>query len=104
MAGSGKRDRTIDVSISAVLATLECVVELGDKLDPSLDARVVVPHFADALQCLVIRQHAGLCVPKVASKSFDRPVNVVAPGPLGIEGRAADTRNDPHSAVRLLLL
>ena len=34
----------IGISVGAALAVLECVVERGEKLEPPLDARVVVPH------------------------------------------------------------
>ena len=48
------------VSVGAALAVLECVAERGEKLEPPLDAHVVVPHFADALERLVIRKEAKL--------------------------------------------
>ena len=71
--------------------------------------RVVVPHFADALERLVIRKYAILRAPKVASKAFDGSDDAPSfeversPVPQGIEGSAADIRNGPHSTVRLLL-
>ena len=63
------------VSVGAALAVLECVAERGEKLEPPLDAHVVVPHFADALERLVIRNYAKPRVPKVDSKVFDGPGN-----------------------------
>ena len=42
------------ISIGIAHAVLECVVERREKLESSLDARVLVPHFADALERLVI--------------------------------------------------
>ena len=36
-------------SVGAAFAALEGVVERSEELEPSLDSRVVVPYFADAL-------------------------------------------------------
>ena len=91
----------IGISVGAALAVLECVVERGEKLEPPLDARVVVPHFADALERLVLREDAKLRASKVASKAFDGPDNAASFQVerslviLGIEGSAADMRVGP---------
>ena len=44
----------IRISVGAALAVLEYVVRRGEKLEPPLNARAVVPHFPDALERLVI--------------------------------------------------
>ena len=52
------------------------VVERGEKLEPPLNARIVVPHYADALECLiVIGKDAKLRAPNVASRALDGPDN-----------------------------
>ena len=43
----------VGVAVRASFAVLGCVVERDEKLEPSLDTGVVVPHFAYAFQCLV---------------------------------------------------
>ena len=102
-SGTGK----ICVSAGSVIATLECVVERGEKLKPSLDARVVIPYVADALKQLVIRKKAKFRVPKV--EVFDNQDDAVSfqversPVPLSIKGRVADIRSGPPCALRLLL-
>ena len=56
----------------------------------------MVPHFADALERLVILKDAELRAPKIATKAVDGPDNAASfqversPVPLGIEGSAAD--------------
>ena len=44
----------IGIFIGAALAVLEGVVERCEKLEPPLDSRLVVPHFANAFERLVM--------------------------------------------------
>ena len=88
----------IGISIDATLAVLEDVVGRGEKIEPPLDARIVVSHFADAFEHLMIRKDAKLRAPKsrrgpnnAASLQVDR-----GPVPLGIEGSTADVSDGPH--------
>ena len=53
----------IGISVGAALAVLEGVVERCEKLEPPLDSRVVIPHFANAFERLVIREDAKLRAP-----------------------------------------
>ena len=50
----------MSVAARASFAVLECVVERGEELEPSLDSGVVVPHFAYAFQSFVIGEYAEL--------------------------------------------
>ena len=63
LAGSGKRDQQIGVSVGAALEGLEDVVERDEKFEPMLDLRIVVSHFAGAFKRLVIRKD-GNSVPQ----------------------------------------
>ena len=65
----------IGFSVGVALAVLESVVERGEKLEPSLDSRIVVYHFADAFELLGNGKDAKLSAPEVASKAFDGPDN-----------------------------
>ena len=53
----------IGISVGAALAVLEGVVERCEKLEPPLDSRVVIAHFANAFERLVIREDAKLRAP-----------------------------------------
>ena len=68
----------IGIAVGAALAVLEGVVERGEKLDPPLDACIVVSHFADAFKRLVIRKDAKLRARKATSKASDGPENAVS--------------------------
>ena len=57
----------IGISVGDSLTVLEGVVESGEELEAPLDPRIVVGHFADAFERLVIRNDAKLCA-EVASK------------------------------------
>ena len=57
----------IGIYVGVSLAVLEGVIERGEKLEPPLHSRIVVAHFADAFERLVIRNDAKLCA-EVASK------------------------------------
>ena len=50
----------ISISVCAALALLKGVVERCEKLEPPLDSRIVIPHFANAFERLVIREGANL--------------------------------------------
>ena len=63
----------VGVAVRASLAILECVVERGEELEPSLDSNVMVPRFAYALQCLVVREYTELGAPKVEAEAFESP-------------------------------
>ena len=65
----------IGFPVGAALAVLESVVEQGEKLEPSLDSRLVIYHFADAFERLAIGKDVKLRAPEVASKAFDGPDN-----------------------------
>ena len=90
------------VGIGAAFSVLEGVVERGEKLEPRLDSRIVVSHFADAFECLVIREEAKLRAPEVAAKTFDGLENAASfqvegsPVHIEIEGNAADVSDGPH--------
>ena len=92
----------ISVAVIAALAVLQGVVDCGEKLEPPRDSRIVISYFADAFERLVIREHAKLRAPYVASKAFDGADNAArfyvkrSPVPLRIEGSAADERDAPH--------
>ena len=92
----------IGISVGAALAVLEGVVERGEKLEPPLDSRIVVAHFADAFERLVIGKYAKLRAPEVASKAFDGPDNAASfqvewnSVPLGIGGNTVDVSDGPH--------
>ena len=102
MASSGKLERESVFSGGSVLAVLKCVVQTAERLEPPLDARVMVPHFAGALERLVIPKRYGTCSPNVVSKTFEGSGNAASfqaeriPAPLGIERSAAYTSNGPH--------
>ena len=53
----------IGISVGAVLAVLEGVVERREKLEPPLDSRIVIPHFANAFERLVVRENEKRCAP-----------------------------------------
>ena len=53
----------IGISVGATLAVLEGVVERCEQLEPPLDSRIVIPHFANAFERLVIREDAKLRAP-----------------------------------------
>ena len=99
----------IGISVGDSLTVLEGVVESGEELEAPLDPRIVVGHFADAFERLVIRKHVKPRAPEVASKALDGPDNAAnflverSQMTLGIEGGAADIRDGLHGAVRLLL-
>ena len=99
----------IGISVIAALAMLEGVVKRGETLKPPLYLRIVISHFGNACERLVIRGDAKLCVPKVASNAFDGPDSASSfqvrrnPVPLRIEGSAADVSDGPHGATRLFL-
>ena len=92
----------IGFSVGVALAAIEGVVERGEKLEPPLNSRIVVSHFADAFERRVIREDAKLRAPEVASKAFDGPGNAASfhvtrsPMPIGIEGSAADVSDGAH--------
>ena len=92
----------IGISVGDSLTVLEGVVESGEELEAPLDPRIVVGHFADAFERLVIRKDAKLRAPEVTSKTFDGPDKATSfrversPVPLGMEGSAADVRDGPH--------
>ena len=92
----------IGISVAAALAVLEGVVERGETLEPPLASRIVISHFANAFERLVIREDAKLRAPEVASKAFGGPDSAASfqvkrsPVRLGIEGGAADVSAGPH--------
>ena len=98
VAGSGKWARKIGDAAGAAFAILECAIERGEELEPSLDSGVVVPHFAHAFQCLVVREYSELGAPKVAAKAFESPDDAASlqinrcPMPLRVERSSADVR------------
>ena len=53
----------IGISVGAALAVLEGVVECGEKVEPPLDFRIVISHFANAFERLVIREDAKVRAP-----------------------------------------
>ena len=53
----------IGFSVGAALAVLEGVIGRCEKLEPPLDSRVVISHFANAFECLVIREDVKLRAP-----------------------------------------
>ena len=53
----------IGISVGAALAILEGVVEHCEKLEPPLDSCIVIPHFANAFERLVIRVDAKVRAP-----------------------------------------
>ena len=53
----------IGISVGAALAVLEGVVERCEKLEPPQDSSVVIPHFANVFERLVIRADAKLRAP-----------------------------------------
>ena len=101
-AGSWRTGQEIGISVGSSLAVLEGVVERGENVEPPLDAGIVVYHFPNALERLVIKKDAKIRAPKVASKTFDDPNNAASfqvergPVPLGIEVSAAYIRDGPH--------
>ena len=54
----------VAISVGATLAVLEGVVERDEKFEPLLDSRIVVSHFADAFERLVIRKDTKIRAPK----------------------------------------
>ena len=50
----------IGISVGAALAVLGGVVERGEKLEPLLDSRIVISHFVNPFERLVIREDAKL--------------------------------------------
>ena len=53
----------VGISVGAALALLEGVVERGEKLDPPLDSGIVIPHFANSFERLMIREDVKLRAP-----------------------------------------
>ena len=102
VAGAGERDRKLAFPLALALRVLEGVVERCEKLEPPLDSRVVISHFTNAFEGLVIREDAKLRAPYVASQAFDGPDNAASfqvkrsPVPLRIESSAADVSDGPH--------
>ena len=47
-------EQEVGVTVHVSVAVLECVVERGAELEPFLDSGVLVPHFAYALQGLMV--------------------------------------------------
>ena len=45
----------------------------GEKLQPALNARVVLTDFCEVLQRLVVRIDSEGCTAQIATKAFDRP-------------------------------
>ena len=99
--GDWQTGQKVGISVGASLAVLERVVECGENLEPPLDSRSEVSHFADACQRLVIRRYAKFRAPEVA-EAFNGPDNAASfqversPVSLGIEGSAADVSDGPH--------
>ena len=58
----------VSVAVCAFFAVLECVVERGEELEPSLDSDVMVPHYAYAFQSLVIGEICGTWCPNDSRK------------------------------------
>ena len=85
-------------------------MERGEELEPPLDSRILVPHFANAFQCLVVGDYVEVGSPKVASGAFESPNDGAgfqikrSPMPLRVERSSADKRDEFHGTVRLLLL
>ena len=89
-SGLWRTGQKIGVPVGAALMVLECVVERGGKPEPPLDACVVIPHFVNALERLVIQTDAEFRAPKVASESSEDPELAASfhvewgPLPLGV--------------------
>ena len=60
------------------LGVLEGVVEYGKKLEPPLGSHIVISHFTNAFDRLMVRQDAKLGASEVASKAFDGPDNAAS--------------------------
>ena len=67
------------------------------------------PHFARAIQYLVVGKYVDLCSPQVSSEAFESPNNAAglqfkrSPMPLRVERCMADIRDGFHGTVRLFL-
>ena len=61
----------IAISDGIALAVLEDVVKRGEKLEPPLDSRNVISHFAYAFERLELRENAKACAPELTSKVVD---------------------------------
>ena len=99
----------VGVAVRASFAVVEGVVERGEKLEPSLDSGVVIPHFADAFQCLLVREYTELNAPEVAAEAFEIPDDAASlhikrsPMPFRVEHSSTDVRDGFYGAVRLPL-
>ena len=68
----------VGISVGVALVELEGAVECCERLEPPLNSRIVVSHFAAAFERLVIRKDGKLRAPKVASMAFDGPDNAAS--------------------------
>ena len=91
------------------MAILECAVERGEELEPPLDLGIMVPHFANAIQCLAVGEYAEFGSPKVVSEAFESPNDAAGllmkrrPMPFRVEGSSTDVRDGFDGTVLLLL-
>ena len=69
----------------------------------------MVPHFANAFQCLVVGEYAEHGSPKVATEAFESPKVAAglqikrSPVPFRVERSSADVRDGFYGTVLLLL-
>ena len=69
----------------------------------------MVPHFAYALQCLVVREYTEAGAPKVAAEAFEGPDDAASlqrkrkPMPFRVERSSSDLGDGFYGAVRLHL-
>ena len=97
------------VAVRASFVVLECVVERGEQLEPSLDSGVLVPHFAYAFQGLVVGEYAELSATKIDPKEFESRIDAAGlqikrtPMPIRVGRSSADVRKGFDEAVLLLL-
>ena len=98
----------VGVSVRASFSVFDGVIECGEEFEPSLDSRVVVPHFVYAFQSLMVREHSELDAPKVAAEALQSPDDAASlrleriPMPFRVERSSADVRDGSYGAVRLL--
>lgn len=72
VAGSCKWAGQSALMFCAAIALLEFVVERGEQLNLPPHSRIVVIHFAEAVQCLMTRESGELGSATVAAWAFER--------------------------------
>ena len=86
-------------AVRASFSVFKGVIECGEKLEPSLNSGVVVPHFAIAFQNLGVGEYSELGAPKAVAEALESPDDAASlriersPMPFRVERSSADVRD-----------